>query len=768
MKQSTLFLIILFILIALILIYFSFKKDTVFEKTVRIEKELKKLVKEIDIYNRLYPRKQMITIPVYYINMDKSKDRNEWMIEQLSKNVERYYRVSGVNGYEIKNKEHDTVDGVEFYNDFKELTIPEIGCTLSHLKAIQTAYENGENIAIIMEDDVYVDMTNLIDDSVEELVKNAPEELEILQLVHLGSNLNKSSKIFKQYTFHPHTRGNYESCTSSYLINRKGMENILKRLGRNPYYLDINTSDSGVSDCIIYDNATTFIVEPSILTPIHTQIDLERSLNILKIYKKPIVIKGSTLKILNLIIYNENEEYERQMKHELQIYLKQFENNVIFYFIAYRETQKDYITIEDNCIYIKGKEGFVPQVLDKTIIALEYCIKNLNINFDFFVRSNISSVINFNLFPINELDYTNVYTSASILTLMSLDPSYGINSKNFHRLKGLKYAGGTNIIISKSVAEYLIKHQDKLDRTLIDDVSIGVFLSAHFKIKELKNPNKFVINTIDKDAFVIRNKSENRYDDIFRMRRIRLQQYNQYDVGVLAIFKNEEMIIEEWIEHYIWQGVEHFYMIDNGSTDGSKNKLIPYIDRGIITYYYLPEKHKQSDHYNYVYNNRSKKECKWLIICDIDEYIYNRQKRTIKDYLNALNYNDVGAILIHWTMFGSNGFIKQPPNIRKSFIYGSKNNYDKNFNNHKSIINTLYTNHLNIHDHIHTHSKNIIKYPSELKLNHYAIMSLEYFQKVKMKRGDVSTIHSENIRDMNYFYNYDQNDVLDDELASLL
>ena len=164
------------------------------------------------------------------------------------------------------------------------------------------------------------------------------------------------------------------------------MENILKNLGNNPYYLGIKTSDYGVSDCIIYDNAKTFVIEPSILTPYnlkigstihtdHTQIHLERSLNILKNYKKPFEVKGSTLKILNLIIYNENEDYERQMKEELETYLKQFENNVVFYFIAYRETQKDDITIEGNCIYIKGKDGFVPQVLDKTIIALQHCIK---------------------------------------------------------------------------------------------------------------------------------------------------------------------------------------------------------------------------------------------------------------------------------------------------------------------------------------------------------------------------------------------------------
>jgi hypothetical protein len=241
---------------------------------------------------------------------------------------------------------------------------------------------------------------------------------------------------------------------------------------------------------------------------------------------------------LNLIIYNENEEYERQMKDELETYLKQFENNVVFYFIAYRETQQNDIMIENNCIYIKGKEGFVPQVLDKTIIALEYCIKYLNINFDFFVRSNISSIINFNLFPINELDIVNVYSGASILKLESLDPFYGINSKNFHKLKGLSYVSGTSIIMSRDVVEYLIKHQDKLDRTLIDDVSIGFLLSTQYKIVELEKSNKFVVNTIDKDAFVIRNKSENRDDDVSRMHKINISNNLVDDVNCLIISAN--------------------------------------------------------------------------------------------------------------------------------------------------------------------------------------------------------------------------------------
>ena len=261
-------------------------------------------------------------------------------------------------------------------------------------------------------------------------------------------------------------------------------------------------------------------IDPENIKNINNINQLQEILDILKSKQKPIIIKDTNLKILNLIIYNENEEYERQMKLELENYLEQFENNVIFYFIAYRETQQDDIMIENNCIYIKGKEGFIPQVLDKTIIALEYCIKYLNIKFDFFVRSNISSVINFNLFPINELDNVNVYSGAHILKLDWLDPPYGINSENFYKLKGLNFASGTSIIMSRDVAEYLIKHQDKLDRTLIDDVSIGFLLSTQFNTIDLKKKNKFVVNKIENDAFVIRNKSENRYDDISRISKI--------------------------------------------------------------------------------------------------------------------------------------------------------------------------------------------------------------------------------------------------------
>jgi hypothetical protein len=46
-------------------------------------------------------------------------------------------------------------------------------------------------------------------------------------------------------------------------------------------------------------------------------------------------------------------------------------------------------------------------------------------------------------------------------------------------------------------------------------------------------------------------------------------------------------------------------------------------------------------------------------------------------------------------------------------------------------------------------------------------MSKEYFEKIKMTRGDVNSITFDNIRDWTYFNNYDTNEVYDDELANL-
>ncbi len=238
----------------------------------------------------------------------------------------------------------------------------------------------------------------------------------------------------------------------------------------------------------------------------------------------------------------------------------------------------------------------------------------------------------------------------------------------------------------------------------------------------------------------------------------------KYLLSLLVICKNESMIIEEFIEHYKWQGIEHIYFIDNNSDDNTYDIIKPYIDINYISYYFLPEQHAQVKNYNIVYND-IKNESQWLIVCDSDEFIYNRNKGSnIYDYIKSLDYNITTAVLLNWKMFGSSGFKEQPQSIRKSFTW-KKENIAENI---KSILNVNFTDSIGVHTHHYNNNNNLISNPPELAMNHYAIMSEEYFKKTKMTRGDVSGYVNDNFRDMNYFNSYDFKEVEDTELKNLL
>jgi len=231
------------------------------------------------------------------------------------------------------------------------------------------------------------------------------------------------------------------------------------------------------------------------------------------------------------------------------------------------------------------------------------------------------------------------------------------------------------------------------------------------------------------------------------------------NLSLLAIFKNETMNLKIWIDHYLWQGVEKIYLIDNGSTDEPLKILQPYIDKKLVIYYNLQERYKQIEHYKYVINKENLKEkTEWLIICDLDEFYYSPYEN-LKYILDE--YKNYDIIYSNWYMFGSDGLIKHPNDIRKSIVMRSPD-VDQNkkyiFKPHKlKNINDISVHHINNID-------NKIYENNKIRLNHYPIQSLEFFEKVKMTRGDVGGSNSNNIRDLNYFKNYDKNKTYKDTI----
>ena len=218
-------------------------------------------------------------------------------------------------------------------------------------------------------------------------------------------------------------------------------------------------------------------------------------------------------------------------------------------------------------------------------------------------------------------------------------------------------------------------------------------------------------------------------------------------------------MMKNWIEHYLWQGVEHFFLIDNDSTDNPLLILQEYIDKNIVSYYYKPEKHKQVEHYQFIYDNYNlKNKTKWLIVADLDEFWYSSDK-----LVNIIdNYYNYDVIYSNWLMFGHNNNILHPTDIRLSNLYRVPTIHS----NTKWIIKTESINSDDIN--IHTiNNNNCITVNDKIKLNHYPIPSLEYYKKIKMTHGDADALI--NVRDKNYFINYNKNtNFRDTELVDLI
>ena len=110
---------------------------------------------------------------------------------------------------------------------------------------------------------------------------------------------------------------------------------------------------------------------------------------------------------------------------------------------------------------------------------------------------------------------------------------------------------------------------------------------------------------------------------------------SKYYLSVGAMFKNESHSIQEWITHYLHHGVDHFYLINDKSTDNSVERIQPYIDKGLITLFHVEEPYYLGRQRN-LYNRHILpllKESQWLLMIDLDEYVWSPRSSSLPHIL---------------------------------------------------------------------------------------------------------------------------------------
>jgi glycosyl transferase family 25 len=161
-----------------------------------------------------------------FINLDRSSQRRAHMEQQLNAHGLRYERISGVDG-EQALKNFSSQQQQRFFDCHgKKILAGELGCYLSHLKALESFLHSDATSAVILEDDALL-----------------PASLDVLwaSLEHSGSEWDflrlQSRRNYYKLKFKPFTQ-NYAFCinitrstgSTAYAVTKKAAAVLIEKL----------------------------------------------------------------------------------------------------------------------------------------------------------------------------------------------------------------------------------------------------------------------------------------------------------------------------------------------------------------------------------------------------------------------------------------------------------------------------------------------------------------------------------------------------------
>ena len=257
----------------------------------------------------------------------------------------------------------------------------------------------------------------------------------------------------------------------------------------------------------------------------------------------------------------------------------------------------------------------------------------------------------------------------------------------------------------------------------------------------------------------------------------------KYFLTAGAIFKNEGHILKEWLDHHRKEGFEHIYLVNDNSTDNYLEILQPYLDEDYVTLINLPDNldgfSKQGYAMKKILYPIAKKEANWFIANDLDEFITTRDNRSVSFNLKKY-FNDAKVIRLDNIIFGSNDLIDIPKSVKAYNRRANLNNFHRFRTDVKTICRPEFIDDINIHrpssyyypaigsnplfpTKINATETDLDNY--KIVMYHYKSQALNFWQNIKMSRGDADSSHQ---RLLNHFKEINDyaNEVVDDSFSN--
>jgi hypothetical protein len=122
----------------------------------------------------------------------------------------------------------------------------------------------------------------------------------------------------------------------------------------------------------------------------------------------------------------------------------------------------------------------------------------------------------------------------------------------------------------------------------------------------------------------------------------------KYYFSIVIVVRDEASYLPEWLEYHLIIGADHFFLYDNGSRDGPKARIEPYLRSGIVTYISWQGDGIQIRLYNDALA-RFGDTTFWMAFIDADEFLVPVSARHVPEFLR--DHEQAAGIAVSWLAY---------------------------------------------------------------------------------------------------------------------
>lgn len=231
-------------------------------------------------------------------------------------------------------------------------------------------------------------------------------------------------------------------------------------------------------------------------------------------------------------------------------------------------------------------------------------------------------------------------------------------------------------------------------------------------------------------------------------------------LSACLIFKDEAAYLSEWLHFYRHVGVDHFYLYDNGSSDNFSEIILPWIGKGLVSYYRAEGPALQLPVYRHCLAT-SAKENQWIMFVDADEFLFSPDMIDLRNFLSG--FESEAGVVANWACFGTSGHQTKPEQlVTQSYTHRCELNFERACNHVKTIVNCGAVQDVSWSPHHFIYkdgrvpvnalreavpgpfSDNVVM--EGLRINHYLTKSLDEYRR-KILRGRADTVQLRNLEE---------------------